>query len=296
MQNSDPLNLTFPDIKKFDIQNTITGNLLSQVETSKLNDKDITRKILGDLETAKLEDRLEELKKPTNLNEISDDNDDNYDDNDDYGSDLNQKFNKLRYGRVWPTPLSRNLPINRSIHPIPPRRTNWTELKLPYKPKRFIGIPQRPTASMFAPEDYHLLGDVGKPLSQFAPPSFRPLTSTAPPISPLLLEPSDNKLLKPTTLETNFNRPLTRLIDKQRNTVQIIWKTKKDELIHQFNLSDRFSNLLPNIDETVDEQNNETNELPIDKMTDILSQIDNDKIPLELEFLVVEKTNCLKIM
>ena len=124
MQNPNPLNLTFPDIKKFDIQNTIIGNLFSQVKTSKLNDKDITRKILGDLETAKLEDRLEELKKLINLNEISDNNDDNDDDNVDYVSDLNQRFNELRYGRVRPTPPFHNLPINRSIPPIPPRRIN----------------------------------------------------------------------------------------------------------------------------------------------------------------------------
>ena len=279
MQNPNPLNLTFPDIKKFDIQNTIIGNLLSQVKASKLSDKDITRKILGDLETAKLADRLEELKKPINLNEISHDNDDNDDDNDDYGSDLNQRFNKLRYGRVQPTPPSCNLPINTSIPPIPPHRTNWTEPELPPKPKGFIGIPQRPMASMLALEDYHLLGDVGKLLTQFALLSFRPLTPTALPISPLPLEPSNNNFLKPTTLETNFNRPLARLINKQKNTVQIIWKTKKDELIDQFDLSDRLSNFLPNIDKIVDEQNDETNELPIDKMADILSQIDNEKFP-----------------
>ena len=99
MQNPNPLNLTFRDIKKFDIQNPIIGNLLRQVKASKLSDKDITRKILGDLETAKLEDRLEELKKPINLNEIRKDNDD-YDDNDDYGGGLNQRFNELRYGGV----------------------------------------------------------------------------------------------------------------------------------------------------------------------------------------------------
>ena len=56
---------------------------LWEFKTSKLTDKDITRKVLGDLETAKLEDRLEELKKPINLNEVSDNNDDNDDDNDD---------------------------------------------------------------------------------------------------------------------------------------------------------------------------------------------------------------------
>ena len=137
---------------------------------------------------------------------------------------------------------------------------------------------------MLAPEDYNLLGDVGKPLTQFAPLSFRPLSPTAPPISPPPEEPSDNNFLKPTILETNFNHPVIRLINKQKNTVDIIPKTKKDELIDQFNLSDQLSKLLPNIDGTVDEQNDKTNELPIDKMTDILSQIDNDKIPLELEF------------
>ena len=49
-------------------------------------------------------------------------------------------------------------------------------------------------------------------------------------------------------------------------------------------MSDRLSKLLANIDEIVDEQNDKTNELSIDKMTNILQQIDNEKIPLELEF------------
>ena len=71
---------------------------MSQIKASKLSDKDITRKILGDLETAKLEDRLEKLKKPINLDEISNNNYDNDDDNDEYVSDLNQKFNELKYG------------------------------------------------------------------------------------------------------------------------------------------------------------------------------------------------------
>ena len=111
MQNPNLLNLIFQDIKKFDIQNPVIGNLLSQVKAIKLSDKDITRKILGDLETTKLEDAwrsLEELKKPINLNEISDDNDDNDDDNNDYRGNLNQRFNQLRYGRVQPTPPLRN--------------------------------------------------------------------------------------------------------------------------------------------------------------------------------------------
>ena len=143
--------------------------------------------------------------------------------------------------------------INRSIPPIPPPRINRTEPEPPPKLKVFIGIPRRPTALMLTPEDYHLFGDVGKPLTQFAPLSFRPLISTAPPISPTPLEPSNNKFSKPTTLETNFNRPLTRLIKKQKNTVEIIPKAEKDEQIDQFDLPDQLSKLLPNIDEIVDE-------------------------------------------
>ena len=90
---------------------------------------------------------------------------------------------------------------------------------------------------MLAPEEYHLLGDIGKRLTQFTPPLFRPLIPTAPPISPPPVEPSNNNSLKPTTLETNFNQPSTRLLKKQKNTVEIIPETKKDEPINQFNLS-----------------------------------------------------------
>ena len=46
------------------------------------------------------------------------------------------------------------------------------EFELPPIPNGFIGIPQRLIAPMLAPEDYHLLGDIGKPLTQFALPSF----------------------------------------------------------------------------------------------------------------------------
>lgn len=63
--------------------------------------------------------------------------------------------------------------------------------------------------------------------------------------------------------------------------VEVIPKTETNEPIDQLNLSDRLSKLLPNIDDVTDE-NDKTNELPIDQMTEILSQIDSDKIPFEL--------------
>lgn len=63
--------------------------------------------------------------------------------------------------------------------------------------------------------------------------------------------------------------------------VEVIPKTETNEPIDQLNLSGRLTKLLPNIDDVTDE-NDKTNELPIDQMTEILSQIDSDKIPFEL--------------
>ena len=60
--------------------------------------------------------------------------------------------------------------------------------------------------------------------------------------------------LEPTSLETNFKRPLTRLINKQKNTVEIILKTKEDELINETSLPDRLTKLLPNIDDVIEEE------------------------------------------
>ena len=45
MQNTNPLNVMFCDIKKFDIQNPIIGNLLSQVKATKLSNKELTHNI-----------------------------------------------------------------------------------------------------------------------------------------------------------------------------------------------------------------------------------------------------------
>ena len=42
-QNPNPLNLTFRDVKKFDLQNPIIGKLATQVKTNKLSDYDLIK-------------------------------------------------------------------------------------------------------------------------------------------------------------------------------------------------------------------------------------------------------------
>ena len=72
-QNPNPLNLTFRNVKKFDLQNPIIGKLATQVKVSKLTEDQLTKKILMQDQIANIENRLEELTKPININDNSDD-------------------------------------------------------------------------------------------------------------------------------------------------------------------------------------------------------------------------------
>ena len=73
-QNPNPLNLTYRDVKKFDLENPIIGKLVTQVKASKLTEDQLTKKTLIQDQIANIENRLEELKMPININDNSDDN------------------------------------------------------------------------------------------------------------------------------------------------------------------------------------------------------------------------------
>ena len=69
MQNSNLLNLSFHDVKKFDLQNPVLGKIAAQVKAS--TDVQL-RKILMQDGLAKIENRLQELKQPINFNDSDD--------------------------------------------------------------------------------------------------------------------------------------------------------------------------------------------------------------------------------
>ena len=69
--------MTFRDIKKFDIHNPVIGKLVTQVKASKLTVEQLTKKILLGDDIVSIENRLEEIKKPINVNRNSDDDDGN---------------------------------------------------------------------------------------------------------------------------------------------------------------------------------------------------------------------------
>ena len=79
MKKSNPIDVVYKDIAKFDTQNPIIGSLLTQIQTGKLTDQkinDFPRKILSviDLEIAK---KLKNLKDFNTRNDDDDDDDDN---------------------------------------------------------------------------------------------------------------------------------------------------------------------------------------------------------------------------
>ena len=71
-QNPNPLNLTYHDVKKFDLQYPIIGKLATQVKATRLTEDQLTKRILMQDQISKIENRLE-LRKPINVDDNSDD-------------------------------------------------------------------------------------------------------------------------------------------------------------------------------------------------------------------------------
>ena len=61
-RNPNPINVTFHDMKKFDLVNPVIDKLATQVRASKLTDYELTKKILSQGEIDKLQLRLDALK------------------------------------------------------------------------------------------------------------------------------------------------------------------------------------------------------------------------------------------
>ena len=97
----------FKDAKKFDIQNPITGNLLSQVNANRISDEKV-KQLLDQAKNEELQARLDSLRKRTDKSDDDDDNNNNnnnninfYDSNDDdnnnvAGEKLRRRYNNLR--------------------------------------------------------------------------------------------------------------------------------------------------------------------------------------------------------
>ena len=73
-RNPNPINVTFHDMKKFDLVNPVIGKLATQVKASKLTDYQLTKKILQQLEIDELQLRLDKLKYGVKKDDDNDNN------------------------------------------------------------------------------------------------------------------------------------------------------------------------------------------------------------------------------
>ena len=121
-----------------------------------------------------------------------------------------------------------------------------------------------------------------------------------PPLPPLLLKRPDiekdydDTFLLPQTptveaLKTDFDRPITNLIVKANNIIEMVPMNEKQDLDkYGIHLSEQLSKLFPEVDDgggyLGQEDNQKIKELHIPELTEILSKIDRGEVPKQLEF------------
>ena len=86
--------------------------------------------------------------------------------------------------------------------------------------------------------------------------------------------------------ETDFNRPLTSVIDNANNVIEMAPRVKeKTEQKADINLSEQLAKLFPDVDEKITDKNDQSiNQLRLSDLSETLSKIDKDEVPKQLEF------------
>ena len=74
-RNPNPFNVTFRDVKKFDMTNPIIGKLAAQIKANKMSNEDLTKNIIMQGEVEKIQNRSAEIKMwRTRSTRLDDDN------------------------------------------------------------------------------------------------------------------------------------------------------------------------------------------------------------------------------
>ena len=262
------LSITLKVAEKFDIQNPIIGNLLSQVNANKISDAKV-KQLLGQAKDEELQARLDRLRKRIDKSDDDDNNnnnninfDDRDDDNNVDGEELRRRYSNLRR------------PI------IPSNDNNEEELFCRYNNLKAV-----------LNNDEELLrryNDLRTPLFRDIPPS-PPLPLKRPDIE----KDYDDTFLPPQTptveaLKTDFDRPIKNLTDKVNNIIEMVPKNKKQDLDkYDMHLSEELLKLFPEVEDGQylgQEGDQKINELPIPELTEILSKVDKGEVPKQLEF------------
>ena len=265
-RNPQPISLLFNDVEKFHQQNPIIGIFATQINVSKLNEKDLVKRKLLEGEISKIEDRLYNLK----YGKVNKDNDNDSDDDEppkppkggssappmqeaemdpsfrrppepkeEPERDLQKVFRELRYGNVKP----------KEAPPDPFSPTFWNE------------VFKDPNETV---ED-KLEQEVIEPREDF---DFTRLPSV-----PIF----ENELHEKT--QDSFSRPITKMLDGE--TIEI---TPKAEISEEKQISDNLQQLFLDV-EKIAEQNKKADVQPdLENLSETLAAIGNEVLLFEFEF------------
>ena len=275
-RNPNPLNVTFLDVKKFDMTNPIIGKLAAQIKANKLSNEDLTKKIIMQREVEKIQNRLAEIKKWRTRSTRLDDDDNSGpgasgsgrsdsggdgpprpgeieelnsrlnaihsgcltssfipsterdpDENADMQDILNNRLNRLRYGPSVPTSTEKCLARRQQL-----RDNNIFQI-----PK---GLVNARRGELF-PDEFP---------SPPGPDFFEP-----PPVFPAddsFIRPDDLPDVPQISIVDKFSRPLTKMVDDRKNTIEITSK-KSEADIEKTNLSQSLAELFRDINEVLEE-------------------------------------------
>ena len=94
--------------------------------------------------------------------------------------------------------------------------------------------------------------------------------------------PKTKPQLPPKPIIDNFAKPLTKIIDDEKNTIQIIPRKKEVDL-NKTNLSEQLSKIFPNIDE-VNKLDEEKFKEKVDDLTEFYTELEKTILHSNLNF------------
>ena len=310
-RNPNPINVTFHDMKKFDLVNPVIGKLATQVKASKLTDYQLTKKLLEQGKVDKSQLQLDALKYGVNKDENDDENKGGgggggggNDGTPGPGplpprtpqqeiDDIVRRLDILQGNTpdVSPdnTPAQNSRIIARQNQErFQNRQIRERERELSNIPKGIINkrkssinfnFPDTPPQT---PPQRSNKRKVDEKEEDFPPPPHF-LEPTSPRETSFLfsdgsLSPLRNKLpniaplpSKPTI--DNFARPITQITDEKNNAIAITSKRPVPK-IEERNLSEQLQSIFPDVDETITKES-ETFKEKIEDLDRIIEKVSN---------------------
>ena len=263
-RNPQPISLVFNDIEKFHQQNPIIGKLATQINVSKLSEKDLVKRQLLQGEVSKIEDRLYNLK----YGKTENDDDDNDDDD-------GEPPTPPRGGSSAPSFREAEMdPSFRKRCEEPERGLQETIRNLSFAKTKPKETPPYPFSPDFWQEVFK------DPNETIEAKTKQNIIDPREDLSNLLPTIPGSKLDEKLDEKTDsFSRPITKMLDGETIEVTPRSETDKEERY----ISDSLQQLFPNIDKI---NTNDTADVKTDfeNLSETLSGIGNEVLPFEFDF------------